>query len=334
MDNKIMVGNTTGIIANSTITNEVIDFLYKSLDLYSLRYEKIEKPSNNYPYITPNYKGVQYFIVFMRISGKSYFVMIEKSKLKFQKNKLDYKKLDLVVIKVSNELLKSSIMNGSIFDGKLLNSGQSSTNPWIFLIHDCFYYNNQSLLKCPMIKKLEQIEEMEIIKFENCCDNFHFKLNILSNTTDKTIQTIKPYAFDGNIYYPELSGVTALLKSNLTNQPKKQHIKISNNDGTIDIIKPNSLDLITNYVDFLKNRTYSYETECETKEYWLSRTPIPDVYNISSNPDKGKEDIALIPNLKISQMCDELIPQNEPMKFLCGYSQRFNKYFPISQVSP
>jgi len=332
MDNKIIVGNTTGIIANSIITNEVINFLYKSLDLYSLRYEKIDKLTSTFPYITPNYKGVQYFVVFMKITGKSYFIMIEKSKLKFQKSKLDLKKIDLIIIKVVNELLKTPIMNGSIFDGKLLNSEQSLTNNWIFLIHDCFYYNNESFLKCNMTKKFELMKEMEIIKIENCCDNFNFKLNILSKIDDKIVYTIKPYAFDGNIYYPEISGVTALFKNNISNQSKKQPIKISNNDNTIDVIKPNSLDLITNYVEFLKNRTYSYETEGEMKEFYLVRTPIPDVYNISSLPDKGKTDIALIPNLKISQMCDEVIPMTEPIKFKCIYSQRFNKWIPIELV--
>lgn len=331
MDNKITVGNMTGIIANSTITNEVINFLYKSLDLYSLRYEKIDKLTSTFPYITPNYKGVQYFIVFMKITGKSYFVMIEKSKLKFQKNKLDLKKIDLVVIKISNELLKTPVMNGSIFDGKLLNSGQSSTNPWIFLIHDCFYYDNKSLLNCNIIKKFELMKEMEIIKMENCCENFNFKLNVLSKTDDKTVFTIKPYAFDGNIYYPEMSGITALFKNNITNQSKKP-VKITNNDGTVDVIKPNSLDLITNYVDFLKNRTYSFEMDGEEKEFYMIKTTIPDVYFLSSKDDSNKEHIAHIPSLKISQMCDELVPPSGAIKFKCVYSQRFSKWTPIAPV--
>ena len=33
-------------------------------------YEKIDKLTSTFPYITPNYKGVQYFIVFMKITGK------------------------------------------------------------------------------------------------------------------------------------------------------------------------------------------------------------------------------------------------------------------------
>jgi hypothetical protein len=62
---------------------------------------------------------------------------------------------------------------------------------------------------------------------------------------------------------------------------------------------------------------------------WLSRTIIPDVYDISEKENGDKEGIALIPNLKTSHLCDNLVGE-KPVKFNCIFSNKFKKWIPVS----
>jgi len=69
----------------------------------------------------------------------------------------------------------------------------------------------------------------------------------------------------------------------------------------------------------------------------LIKTDIPDVYNIYNNINElpnetNKLGIALIPNLKISHMCNSLIKNFDPIKFKCCFSEKFKKWIPIAVV--
>ena len=81
----------------------------------------------------------------------------------------------------------------------------------------------------------------------------------------------------------------------------------------------------------MKSRAYGYESNGKNKILWLSRTLIPDVYDIAEKENGDKEGIALIPNLKTSQMCDNLISE-KPVKFNCIFSNKFKKWMPITIV--
>ena len=59
---------------------------------------------------------------------------------------------------------------------------------------------------------------------------------------------------------------------------------------------------------------------------------IPDVYDIAEKENGDKEGIAMIPNLKISQLCDDLIG-DKPVKFNCTFSNKFKKWIPLTVVS-
>ena len=41
--------------------------------------------------------------------------------------------------------------------------------------------------------------------------------------------------------------------------------------------------------------------------------------------------IALVPNLKTSHMCDDIIKEN-PVKFNCVYSNKFKKWIPLNTI--
>lgn len=50
----------------------------------------------------------------------------------------------------------------------------------------------------------------------------------------------------------------------------------------------NTYDMIYNFVDFIKERVYSYEKGSKTRNFWVSKTNIPDVYNLSEKEDSEK----------------------------------------------
>ena len=88
--------------------------------------------------------------------------------------------------------------------------------------------------------------------------------------------------------------------------------------------------MINNFDKYIKNRVYSFENGPKTRIYWLSRTNIPDVYNLSEKEDSEKLGIAHIPSVKTSHLCDQEIKENKPIKFNCVYYTKFKKWIPIS----
>ena len=110
---------------------------------------------------------------------------------------------------------------------------------------------------------------------------------------------------------------------------EKKIDKVDINTSNNEVIEQKSYHIIHDFVNFLKSRTYSYESNGKNKVFWLSRTLIPDVYDISENANGDKEGIALIPNLKISQLCDDTVT-DKPVKFNCIYCNKFKKWIPLS----
>jgi hypothetical protein len=62
----------------------------------------------------------------------------------------------------------------------------------------------------------------------------------------------------------------------------------------------NNYDIIHNFVNYLKNITYSYETNRYKKHLLLSKTEISDVYSVFDQYNTERLGIAHIPILKIS----------------------------------
>jgi hypothetical protein len=155
------------------------------------------------------------------------------------------------------------------------------------------------------------------------------------NTFDQNPKVIKPKHNFDEIYTKDKK--FSLIEASFTQHRKKeesndqknlndfsdysQKTNFNKNDNIL--LNSKSYNIIHNYVDFLKSRSYSYEYDSHTKIFWLTRNSVPDVYNIS--------DIALIPTLKISQLCDNLI-LDKPQRFNCVYSNKFKKWIPVMPI--
>ncbi len=328
MTKKIPFGNGEGFIVDDNIKRKVIDFLYSKLDLTEYRYtmlnniQRLKFLQDNEHYCAPNFKGHNFLVMMLSIEEKHYCVVIDRKKLSYHKNQIDMRTIQIIQVYIKTS---EPIFRGTILDGKMIQKNKES----IFLIQDAYYLMGKKVLDMDMdnkIKHLNEILDTQFGKNKNYCNNFVFKLNKIYkyNELEEMINGLDKMSIptNGIVFYPKVSGMNVIFVENKTD-------KVNINTSNTEIIENKSYHIIHDFVDFLKSRTYSYEQNGQTHSYWLSRTPIPDVYDLSEKENGEKMGIALIPNLKISQMCDNII-KDIPVLFNCIYSNKFKKWIPLN----
>ena len=75
-------------------------------------------------YVTPNFVGYNYLLLFLTVESKKYCVVIDKKRLSYHRNQVNLKKVNIYKLLVNTT---SSIFRGTIFDCKLINSVTEST---------------------------------------------------------------------------------------------------------------------------------------------------------------------------------------------------------------
>ena len=332
MGKKIIIGNSDAFLISETdIKNKIIDYLYSQLNLSKYRYgildniQKLNFLQENEHYISPNYKGHSYFLIFMIINLKSYCVLIDRKKLSYHKNQLDINSLYIVRIIVNTT---QTMFSGSIFEGKIIKK----ENEYHFLIQDCYYLMGKKILDMELNQKMLYLND--IIKANlsstNLCNNFSFKINKLYKYEElqTLISEIIPKCSinsNGLVFYPKVSGMTLIFI-----EKKIEKVEIESNQ--IEHIESRSYDLIYNFKNFLESRTYSYEKEGKIKNMFLKKTSITDVYDIFEKKDNPKLGIAHLPNLKISHYCDANIKKDFTF-CKCIFNTKFNKWIPLQVIT-
>ncbi len=337
MSKKISFGSGESFLIYDVPTKQkILDYLYSNLNLSKHRFimlnnvSKLEQLRDSEHYVSPSFKGFNYFLIFMNLEDskndmkpRKYCVAIDRRKLSYHKDQIDIKSVFMVktIVKVSD-----AIFNGTIFDGKLIES----SNKFIFLIQDCFYLMGKKLLDMEMSQKMGHLDNIMKMHFSesNICDNFVFKLNKLYTYNDlkELIEKLIPSCSiptQGLVFYPKYSGISII-------HIEKKIDKVDIETNQQPAIESKTYDMIYNFVEYIKTRTYSYEKGSKTRKYWLSKSNIPDVYNISEKEDSERLGIAHIPNLKISHLCDDEVKEDKPCRFNCVYHTKFKKWVPVN----
>lgn len=332
MGKKITIGNSDGILLDNEVEvkNKIIDYLYNTINLSKLRYgmldniQKLKFLQENEHYVTPNYKGLNYFLIFTNIMGKPHAILINRKKLSYHRQQVDMKTVYIIKLFINTN---PNMFLGTIFDGKIIQKDNKS----YFLIQDCFCMMGKRILDMDMNKKILYLNDIisSSLSDNNVCNNFNFKLNKVYNYNQipELIETIIPncgIASNGLVFYPKQSGISII---HIEKKIDKVNIQ-SNQNEKIEI---RSYDLIYNFINFLESRTYSYENEQKHKIFYMSKTEIPDVYNLYNNTTEPKCGIAHIPNLKISHYCVKNII-NPYTKVNCVYHQKFDKWIPLNII--
>ena len=306
---SIKFGTSDAMIINDlSLKNKIIDFLFGSIDLSSYRYnmlnniQRLKFLKDNEHYVTPNFMGYNYLLLFLSINNTKYCVAVDKKRLSYHKNQIQVKKVNMYKIMIS---ASNSIFRGTIFDCKLINSTIAKENRTIYkyymLIKDCYFLMGNKLLDLEMSQKINHIDNVIKNQFTDGskCKNFIFKINKLSKYSDlkNLIEKVIPscsIGCQGLVFYPKYSGI------NVVYLDKKQDKVGINSKNLLDgKIESKSYDLIINLTEYLKCREYSYENTGKSKKLWLKNTEIPDVYNVHEDLEESKIGIAHIPNIKI-----------------------------------
>jgi hypothetical protein len=328
MSKKITFGSSEAyLIVDNIIKQKVIDYLYGSINLSKFRFtmlnntQRLEFLKENEHFVSPSFKGFNYFLIFMNIDDKKYCVALDRRKLNYHKDQVDMKSVFIVRVMTK---VNESIFNGTIFDGKLIDS----KDKFIFLIQDCFYLMGKKIIDVDMEDKMTQLDTILKLYFSNnsICENFTFKLNKLCkyDELEKLITDTIPSCSipcNGLVFFPKKSGISII---HIEKKIDKVNIETTQTDN--QVVQSKTYDMIFNFTEYLKSRTYSYEKGSKKRQFWLSRTNIPDVYSLGE-----KNGIAHIPNIKISHLCNSII-KDEPVKFDCVFHTKFKKWIPINVV--
>jgi hypothetical protein len=333
MGKKITIGDGDGILlldSESEAKNKIIEYLYNAINLSNLRYgmldniQKLNFLQENEHYVSPNYKGLNYLLIFANIMGKAYTVLINRKKLSYHKNQLDMKTVFIVKILINTN---PNMYAGSIFDGKIIQkNGQSH-----FLIQDCFCLMGKNLMDMEMGQKMLYLNDIINSNLaQKSCNNFTFKLNKLYNYSElpELIKNIMPKSdivSNGIIFYPKLSGNSII-------HIEKKIDKVDITSTQNEVIESKTYDLICDFNNFLNCRSYSYEKGNIRKVLYICKTDIPDVYNLYNNKNEPKMGIAHIPNLKVSHYCNNNITKNL-VKVNCVFYPKFDKWIPLQIVN-
>ena len=325
--------NNADLILDISVKSKIINFIFNNLSLSDYRYilltntKKLIYLQKNPHYVSPNFRGFNYLIIFMTLDGEKICVAINRKKLKYHKNNINVKQVEIIKLKVD---CTDTIYKGTIFDGKLLSRGKDN----IYLIQDCYLLMNNKMIKIELEQKLGTLDSILYKQFSNkSCSNFMFKLNKLYNydSLEKLVTKIIPkiskasFQIQGLIFYPKYSGINIIFVENKkTNLPNYQ---IANSQSQSDSIKKESINIIKNLNSFLKNRVYTFENYTNKKNKIIVKTDIPDVYEVWDN--KIREGIAHVPNMKISHQCQDIFLNKDKAYMNCVYFNPFNKWIPI-----
>jgi hypothetical protein len=318
------LGNSEATVINDlSLKNKIIDYLFNSLEMSKYRFnmldnlQKLNYLKDNIHYVSPNFKGFNYFLVFTSINNINQCFVIDKKKLSYHRNKVNAKFINIYRIKIKTSL---SLYNGTIFDSKLIRK----KGKYIMLIKDCYIMMGNTVLNMEMSDKMKYINSIINTQFTNSCKNFLIKVNRLYNydDIDHIVNNVIPECdidILGLMFFPKYSGITTIYI-----EKKQDKVDIENNTEMVDNM---TYHLIRNIVEFLSKREYSYE-KGKTTNMIIKRTEITDVYNLYE--DDTKVGIAHVPNMKTSLMLQKGIVTDEKYRVKCVFNKKFNKYIPLS----
>ena len=150
----VRFGDSDAFIINDLdLKTKIIDYIFSIIDLSKYRYNMLENQQQlnflkiNEHYVSPNFKGFNYFLMFYKFNNISYCVAIDKKNLSYHKNTTDIKKIYMYKIKV---MASQSVFRGTLLDAKLIKN--------IMLVKDCYNLMGNNITEMEMNEKMIYID--------------------------------------------------------------------------------------------------------------------------------------------------------------------------------
>jgi len=299
-------------VSNLTLKKEVLSYFFDRINYYEYRYiilrtlDDFKKNEKNIEYVIPQIKGDPNFLVFGTFNRKNVCFMIEKKKLKFNLDQCDIKDIKIVQCNYKTDP-KTYI--GSIFDGRVVNSGESN----VFLIQDCYYLDGIKMNAWKLEKKIEYIDEYINRNMKESNLKIR-KVDPIGNIQelDKKISKSK-IEINGYIFLQGRSGISYIFVDN-------ENFNKNNNQLTVEQESDNKL------LELQENINKSYKDD--ELVFLLKKDVKPDVYHIYDKENKLIH-FASIPDVKTSQLCYEALKNKDSAYFKCEMCPRWKRYRPV-----
>ncbi len=350
---------------NSNATKKMlVDYIYSNIDLSKYRYKLLEKmddlnifklSSNNF-YISANFSGYNYMMIFCKIKDKNYSYMIDRKNLSFYQNQLNYNNITIYPINLN---LDQSIYNGTIIDGTLIKNEKK--NDKVFVITDLYLFKGENTENDKLNHKLLNITSYLEHNLHNTNNNFTLTVNKLLELNDidtlinEDIKNTKDFHVRGICFFPEISGTKliyvftdtdkSLEKQKVTNINNYNVVKVDETQDIKEIKKAMSLQ-----AEIDKKKTIIKYIPKNTKKdimmvMELRKTPVIDVYKIFIVEEFNKDGkqvlrtkkmgIAYIPTKETSNLCKDIINKTSSGKalFNCKFDMIKLKWVPVSECT-
>ncbi len=309
------------IINDLDLKTKIIDYLFTVIDLSKYRFNMLDKIAqlnylkSNEHYVSVNFKGFNYFLLFYKFNNAPHCIAIDKKNLSYHKNLIDIKKVTMFRVKC---MVMQSIFRGTLFDMKMIKT----KNEHVMLAKDCYMLMGNNIIDMDMNEKMIYLDSIMENQFQkDYCINFKIKINKLYryNMLEEIVTKIIPkYDIDitGLVFYPKKSGI-CYIYTDKKDEPVQT---------TSSIVSCDTYNMIHQITDMLNSRSYAYEKIPKKKSLYVEPTEITDVYNVYDGSEKLG--IAHIPNYKTSQYCKMNI--KEKTKCVCVYYKPFDKWIPLN----
>lgn len=349
-DNRNVVNNSNNRPVNNTRNNKynkfdevkrseitdlvrktlLVDYIYKTvvnMGRYKYKILEFEEDlsylSQSNCNVSPNYVGIQSFLVFIRIDKVNYSYFVEKQKLPYFRAKVDINLINITSLELG---LSDDIYNGTIIDGVMLYNNAK------FIINDIFCFKGQSLLNDKIKYKLINISKY-LEPFNTPLELVVNKLYELKNISN-VVSTIIPASklsncIKGLTFYSDYSGMKLIYLYN--NCSKDTVIKEPTNSSFVKNDDAENINIVCKIKD---NHVANVR---------MKSMGIIDVYQLSLGIIIDKNDkkfimykpigIAYIPTIECSVLCKTTCNTEQPVIMECRFIEETNKWVPVKLSS-
>lgn len=335
----------------------LIDYIYSNINISKFKYKLLEnyndlenfQESNKF-YVSANFSGSNYLLIFCKIKSKFYSFMVDRKTLSFNSEQIKYENVNIMPINIK---LENSIYNGTIIDGIFIKHDKKKEK--FFVITDLYMFRGVTTEKDKINMKLLNIETYLDYNMKSCQNfiltiNKLYELENIDKLVNEDIKKTHDFHVRGLSFYPEISSTKLIY---VFNEDKDKKILNKNNyENPIkenrEIIMP-TLNTDNFMIENKKTKNkYIAKTEYKTQEITfvleLKKTEISDVYKLFSVEEFEKDNkkilktkkmgIAYIPTRDISLKCKEIFNKNVNGRalFYCKFDNDKNKWIPLDEA--
>lgn len=326
---------------------KIVNHIYSSINMLKCKFEllqnfsDLDKLSKTSFFVSPNYSGKNYLLVFMKINESNCSFVIDRKTLSYDKNKIDIKN---VFIKNINIEINNEIYKGSIFDGTYI----TKKSKCLFVITDIYYFKGKDYMNIQLNIKLNTIQDyfdnnLRQTKDINLSMNKIYELSEI----DTLVNDIIPAdSVENNIcgicFYPKTTSTKQIFLFKNNQEPKGENPQQNIQQSTQQNIQQTTQQHTQqNTLHTTSNKIYRYipKTSDEIRAtFEMKNTKMPDVYKFYCIENISKDDkkimkprfmgIAYIRNIEKSHWCYSLYTNNTSIMVDCKYNHTHNKWEP------